>query len=168
MKQTEDVKEEEKLEEWDNFDTWFQYDPNRVKKHRERFEERIKQRIEEARKFWIEHKKPGQRWSLVEHLRRFRRDAGYREKRLQIHKKHWDKYAQHGMIQDYHMSEFCEHVWGFHMGDHGGEYWRAINAYNADYHGITVEDFTEMNVWIDEQAIRFMHQEPLKVIPDTF
>lgn len=66
------------------------------------------------------------------------------------------------------MSDFCENVWGFNMGEHGQKYWEAINAYNTAYEGITVEDFVEMNEWWDELAIRFMHKEPLKVVPDTY
>ena len=114
-----EVKEEEKLEEWDNYQKWFQFDPNNVKKQSDKFLELQDQRVNEGRDFWIT-KKPGQRWGLVEHLRRFRRDAGYRTYRLETHKKYWGKYAdEHGRMQKEHMSDFCENVWGFNMGEHG-------------------------------------------------
>ena len=55
---TERVKEEEKLEEWDNYQTWFQFDPSNVKKQSDKFLELQDQRVNEGRAFWTE-RKPG-------------------------------------------------------------------------------------------------------------
>ena len=63
------------------------------------------------------------------------------------------------------MSDFCQRMWGFHMGGHGVKYWEAINALNTAYEGIKPDDFVEMNLWWDECGISFMREKEMLKAP---
>ena len=63
------------------------------------------------------------------------------------------------------MGDLCPAAWGFHAGDFAIKYWRAMNAYDSSYKGITPEDFTELDHWFDEQSILWL-DAPKRKVPD--
>jgi len=53
------------------------------------------------------------------------------------------------------MRSFLGEYWGFDPHDWAVKYWNAINAYNREYQGITVEDFVECWILFDEAGMDF-------------
>ena len=82
-----------------------------------------------------------------EEATKFRASDDVRHEKLQHLKNKWGHFfdGETGLLQEHKMGEFLHAYWGYNMGDDfAGKFWKAINAYDSSYKGITPEDFIEL------------------------
>jgi len=88
-------------------------------------------------------------------IRRFERDQAYQNKLYRRILSLWGKHDKDGdgLLKEDELSGFHKDIWGFDTGDWGKKQWRLCNAYNKHYQGIKPQDFLEVWIMMDNEAI---------------